>query len=330
MKTKKVIKIILTTSLLVFILNAFLGNLDAAIKNLPYYLVYSIVFSLGNWFYFMAIGKLLNWEKEPEKTLIISILGVIPVNVFIYFILNYFFRVIISGEAFDRFIAHINPLEYTIVVLFALVISLFIIIGYFFKAVREAKLKAEQLKTEIARTKFESLKNQLDPHFLFNNLNVLTALIGENPDKAESFTLSLSGIYEYVLAQKDKALVPLQEEIDFARKYLNLLKMRYEDDLQFSLPENIPQEAKIPPLSLQILLENAVKHNKILKDNPLVINIKLENDRLIIQNNKKIKKTKHQNGFGLQNLIKRYRLLNSQEIQIDDDKNFFTVSLPIL
>jgi len=181
MKLKKILSIVIIPSVLVFLLNIILGDWASALKYLPYYLIYSAGFAIANWLYFYAIGHLLSWDKNPEKTLIISILGVIPVNAFIYFLLNLFFRVIIGKQDFNTFIKHLNVLEYTFVILFALVIALFIIIGYSFKTIREEKLRAEQLKTQNERAKFESLKNQLDPHFLFNNLNVLTALIGENP-----------------------------------------------------------------------------------------------------------------------------------------------------
>jgi len=330
MNLKKFLTLVIITSVLVFLLNIILGYWSSAVKYLPYYLIYSTGFAIGNWLYFYAIGHLMSWEKNPEKTLIISILGVIPVNALIYFLLNLFFRVIIGKQDFNTFIKQINVLEYTFVILFALVIALFIIIGHFFKAIREEKLKAEQLKTQNERAKFESLKNQLDPHFLFNNLNVLTALIGENPNKAEEFSMALSDIYKYVLEQKDKELVPLQEELAFAEKYLSLLKMRYEDDLIYTLPDNIPENAKIPPLSLQMLLENTVKHNSITANNPLKINLEINNDYLIISNNKNPKPHNIQQGIGLQNIIKRYKLLTQKPVNIKDDQEKFEVQIPIL
>jgi len=329
MNLKKFLTLVIITAVLVFLLNIILGDWYSAVKYLPYYFIYSATFAIGNWLYFDAIGRFLSWEKNPERTLIVSILGVIPVNALIYFLLNLFFRVIIGKQDFNTFVKHINVLEYTFVILFALVIALFIIIGYFFKAIREEKLKIEQLKTQNERAKFESLKNQLDPHFLFNNLNVLTALIGENPDKAEDFSMALSDIYKYVLEQKDKELVPLQEELDFAKKYLSLLKMRYEDDLHFVLPDNVPENAKIPPLSLQILLENTVKHNSITATKPLKINLEINNGYLIVSNNKNPKPNNNQQGIGLQNIIKRYKILSQKPVNIKDNKEKFEVQIPI-
>ncbi len=330
MKLKKLVTVVIITSALVFLINLLLGGWSSSIQNISYYFIYSAGFYLVNWLYFAAVGRFLSWDRKPEKTLIISILGVIPVNALTYFCLNLFFRVIIGRQDFNTFIKQINALEYTLVILFSLVIALFIIIGYFFKAIREEKLKAEQLKTQNERAKFESLKNQLDPHFLFNNLNVLTALIGENANKAEEFTMALSDIYKYVLAQKDKELVPLQEELTFAKQYLTLLKMRYEDDLHYTLPENVPENMKIPPLSLQMLLENTVKHNSITRDNPLKINLKITDGYLSVLNNKNAKSSKNHQGIGLQNIVKRYKLLSQKPVDIKDDKESFEVQIPIL
>ncbi len=329
MKTKKLIYITLGAGGLIFALNALLGDLYSAWRNLPYFVIYSFGFSLGNILYFNVIEKYLNWQKEPEKTLIISILGVIPVNAFIYFLLNWFFKVLIQGQDFTAFMRTLNPLEYTLVILFSLVIALFVITKHFLKKIQETQVRAEQLKTQNERIKFDSLKAQLDPHFLFNNLNVLTALIGENPEKAEAFILALSDVYQYVLAQKDQNLVSLKEEIDFAQNYLDLLKMRFEDGLTYHLPGSVDPTAQIPPLSLQLLLENAIKHNKISVDHPLNIILTIEAEQLIVLNNMNPKKN-YGGSFkiGLKNLKERYNLLNSQ-IEILENEENFIVKLPI-
>ena len=328
MKTKQIISTGIIAAIVVFLLNLLLGDMHSAWRNTPYFIIYSFAFSLGNMLYFNLIGEYLNWNKNPEKTLIISILGVIPVNALIYFLLNLFVKVWIFGQSFHDFIQHINPLEYTMVVLFALVIALFIITQYSFKKIRETQLKAEQLKTQNERIKFESLKAQLDPHFLFNNLNVLASLIGENPEKAEEFTLKLSDIYQYVLAQKDKNLVPLKDETTFAENYLDLLKMRFEDGLHYTLPKQIDPDVQIPPLSLQLLLENAIKHNKISAENPLKITISIESGQVIVKNNLNLKEPNSKSyKIGLKNLEERYKLLNSP-IEIIQNQDSFIVNLP--
>ena len=133
---------------------------------------------------------------------------------------------------------------------------------YFYKKSQENKVKEQKIIAGTASAKFETLKNQIDPHFLFNSLNVLTSLIEENPDNAQRFTTSLSKIYRYVLEQKDKELVSVEEELSFAKTYMNLLKMRFENSVFYELPASVKNpDAKVVPLSLQLLLENTIKHN---------------------------------------------------------------------
>jgi len=185
-------------------------------------------------------------------------------------------------------------------------------------------------KTETA--KFESLKNQLDPHFLFNSLNVLTSLIGENPNQAERFTTKLSKVYRYVLEQRNKDLVPIEEELKFAKTYMELLGMRFEDAVKFNIPDIIStNELKIVPLSLQLLLENAVKHNVVSTSKPLTINIYEEDNYLIIENNINPKEALGKSTkIGLQNIADRYGLITQRGVKIKNNNKKFKVSLPLL
>src|SRR3970040_1267945 len=183
-----------------------------------------------------------------------------------------------------------------------------------------------------ASAKFESLKNQIDPHFLFNSLNVLSSLIEENPENAQRFTISLSKIYRYVLEQKDKELVSVEEELAFAKTYMNLLKMRFENSLFYELPTSaINPDAKVVPLSLQLLLENTVKHNVVSEQRPLRIRIFIEGDYLVIQHDYQKKEVlRDRQGVGLQNIIDRYAILTDREVRIEQNPDTFTVYLPLL
>lgn len=196
----------------------------------------------------------------------------------------------------------------------------------------QREIVKESAKAETATANFETLKNQLDPHFLFNSLNVLTGLIEENPDKAIDFTTSLSKIYRYVLEQKNKEVIPVEEEISFAKTYVNLLKLRFENSIDFELDVNSFSEQEfIVPLSLQILLENAIKHNIASEQKPLKIKIYKENNHLIIENSLQIKDSfKDSTGVGLKNITNRYRLLSNREVNIEKSENYFRVELPIL
>src|SRR5690606_17315042 len=150
-------------------------------------------------------------------------------------------------------------------------------------------------------------------HFLFNSLNVLTSLIEENPQKAQKFTTSLSKVYRYVLEQKNKELVSVDEELQFAKTYMSLIKMRFEDSIVFTMPECAANpESKVVPLSLQLLLENAVKHNMVTPNKPLHINIYETQDRLVVKNNLQPKQiVKKSSGVGLSNIKQRYNLLTN-------------------
>ncbi len=331
MKTRKFILTVILVALVVALINTIVSGIDNTTNNLKYYFIYAAAFTLFNNLYYMFISKILSWHKNPEKTLIISILGSIPVNMLIYFGLNFFFRVIVFHQDFDTFIKNEDTGGYVVIVMFSLIISLLIIIGYFFKKIRTDELHSEQLKTKNEQIKFESLKTQLDPHFLFNNLNVLTALISESPERAENFSIKLSKIYRYVLEQKDSKLVPVQDELKFAEDYLELLKMRFEDNLNYDISINDISDARIPPLSLQILLENATKHNAISKQQKLKIHIWKDTENLIVSNNKNPKKVKQETTkIGLENIKNRYKLLSNQNIKIVDDDNRFIVKLPLL
>ncbi len=197
---------------------------------------------------------------------------------------------------------------------------------------QESKVKEQKIIAGTASAKFETLKNQIDPHFLFNSLNVLSSLIEENPENAQRFTTSLSKVYRYVLEQKDKDLVSIEEELAFAKTYMNLLQMRFENSLTFEISiENIDIESKVVPLSLQLLLENAVKHNIISEQKPLHIKIYIENDALVIQNNFQKKAVLQDGqGVGIQNIISRYHIITDRKVAIEQNENTFTVKLPIL
>lgn len=139
--------------------------------------------------------------------------------------------------SFAEFFQSETPNRYLLPFLLAVIVSLFLHAAYFYKAIQESKVTEQKLIAGTASAKFDALKNQLDPHFLFNSLNVLTSLIEENPIAAQDFTTSLSKVYRYVLEQKNKELVSVEEELQFAKRYIGLLEMRFEDSIQFQIPE---------------------------------------------------------------------------------------------
>jgi sensor histidine kinase YesM len=203
----------------------------------------------------------------------------------------------------------------------------------FYEKWRELADEAEQLKKVNLQSQLEGLKGQVNPHFLFNSLNSLSSLISDEPERAEKFVDEMSKVYRYLLRNNEDGLVTLEAEMQFIQSYFHMLKTRYGDTLQ--LETNINPHClqnQLPPLTLQMLVENAVKHNMMLKDSPLKIMIMTTNSgRLIVCNNLQRKvRNVSSNKVGLSNIINKYRLMNQEDIMINDDGKEFLVVIPLL
>ncbi len=206
-------------------------------------------------------------------------------------------------------------------------------VSYYLKRKRFSELNKLKFEKEYAEVKYKNLKDQLSPHFLFNNLHTLHWLINENPVLASDYVLKLSDIYRYVLQTKENELVTLNSEIKFIDKYLNLMKIRYGSNLVTNISVKIDCERfYLPPLTLQILIENAQKHNYIDEDNPVKIEIYIENDDfLIVRNNiNKPVKNKVTLKSGLSNLKSRYNYLTNKEVEISSTNSTFKVRVPLI
>jgi len=204
---------------------------------------------------------------------------------------------------------------------------------YFFNRWKESFQLNEELRNQQIRTQFEVLQNQMSPHFLFNSLNTLTTLIAENQELAIRFTEKLSGTYRYILQNKERELVRLQDELEFAKTYVFLLKMRFPENLSVTFKVSSEYlNAHIAPLTLQMLIENAIKHNRVSKKYPLTIDIYVEQGRsLIVKNNLQPKSSLEKSTkTGLANISKRYKLLGNRKIDIITTAKNFTVAVPLI
>ena len=209
---------------------------------------------------------------------------------------------------------------------------------YYFDAWKSNVRKTEALARESVQSQLEVLKNQLDPHFLFNSLNTLAALIDDENSDAQQYLERLSDVYRYVLVSRSKNMVPLSEEITFLDAYVYLNKIRFRENLQ--VEKQLAADAHrqyVTPLSLQMLIENAIKHNVVSKENPLKISIQQEQDGyLVIENNVQqktiLRNTDQEKStrVGLQNIINRYSLLTDRQVEIIQRNGLFTVKLPLL
>lgn len=295
-------------------------------------MIYGYSLYYANAILFMQLDHYFKEERFSRKRLFIGAFASFLVSIFVIFLLRIFEDVIIEGKSLDTFLATERPANYLV----AIVVTFFVTLGihafYFYKAYQENKVKEQKVIAGTASAQFESLKNQIDPHFLFNSLNVLSSLIEENPENAQKFTTSLSKIYRYVLEQKDKELVPVAEELAFAKTYMNLLKMRFENSITFELPEDFTnEEAKVVPLSLQLLLENCIKHNVVSESKPLHIKINIENNQLVVENNLQKKEVlSDRKGVGLQNIVNRYAILTQRKVLVEETEKSFKIRVPIL
>ncbi|HEX5668938.1 MAG TPA: histidine kinase, partial [Chitinophagaceae bacterium] len=204
---------------------------------------------------------------------------------------------------------------------------------YYFSKWKDMAVETEALKKENLQTQFDSLKAQISPHFLFNSLGSLSSLIEENPKQAQHFVNEMASVYRYLLQSNENELVTLQDEIDFIVAYTGMLTTRFPQGLQVSIQVDDQDRNKmIPPLTLQLLLENAVKHNAVLASKPLQINISTEDHKILkVCNNLQPKTSPVQsNKTGLHNIFSKYRLLNQPEVVVVQTDDSFCVSLPLI
>ena len=320
------------------IFSAFLGA-DLTIQNvlLTFLLssLYSFGLGFGNGFLSVLLDRKWDWLEQTNLRVYYGILVTVLYTVPAVLGINYIIYVLVQNLPVEKFFSDRMIWNHFFYIVLSLGVSIFMQARSFmvkWKQASKFEITQQKIIAGTANAKFESLKNQIDPHFLFNSLNVLSSLIEENPDNAQRFTTSLSKIYRYVLEQKDKELVSVEDELSFAKTYMNLLKMRFENSLFYELPAtNINPDAKVVPLSLQLLLENTVKHNVVSEQKPLHIRIFVDGEYLAIQNDFQKKEVlQDRQGVGLQNIVNRYGIVTNRKVLIEQNEKNFTVKIPIL
>jgi LytS/YehU family sensor histidine kinase len=228
---------------------------------------------------------------------------------------------------------HINPeLLFGFVLFFILVFGTHVFIASM-KNVKELEVIAAQQKKESITAQYTALKNQIDPHFFFNSLSVLSSLIYESTELSAEYISHLSKHYRYILEMHSDNVVTVDKELEYLDSYFFLLKIRHEDYIRLSidLSEHTKSKCKILPHSLQMLVENAVKHNVFRKDTPLIVEILEDEDHIIVRNNLNKRRLLHEStGVGLQNIRKRYAIESNKDIIIEESDDYFVVKLPKL
>jgi two-component system LytT family sensor kinase len=272
-----------------------------------------------------------SWEKDLKLKISLFSLFAILLPIIIHVVFDLFVFPFINGR--ECLLTSKESFSYLIVsVAITLLINAIMIAVDFFRFWKISLTEKEELKRTSLSAEFEALKNQVSPHFLFNSLNTLSSLIDENPKQANEFVQKLASVYRYVLTHRDKETVLLHEEIDFVKAYIFLNKIRFGINLNTSIDIDATCIGKnIPTLTIQMLIENAIKHNVISAQKPLYIAISCLNDYLTVENNLQAKLTTNEsNGIGLSNIVERYNYLTDKKVLINKSETKFSVSVPLI
>lgn len=209
----------------------------------------------------------------------------------------------------------------------------FVNVNYIIEDWRKSLIKSETLEKENIKAKLEALQTQLSPHFLFNNFNIIDALIETNPALARKYVQGLSTVFRYILDNKNRELIPLKEELQFIKEYMFLMETRFDNNVTLKINLKTDSEKKlVPPVSLQLLIENAIKHNEISNRNKLEIEIEeMKGNYLSVINNVKLRKGKASGtGTGLKNIAERYQYLTEKEVKVNSNGDSFQILIPLL
>ena len=289
-----------------------------------------LLLSEGNGWLMEQMDRLLPWEKKLKKRFFVSLLVILVFSIPVVAIVTtvaglLFWNLRIEDLSTGKFYTHI-----VISMLVTIIVSLFFFSINFLNKWEELAAELEQRKNKALYAHIESLQNQIKPHFLFNNLNAVTAIIPKDPEMAIQFIHQLAKVYRYILDQQEEEIVPLETEITFAKSYVFLMEIRYKDRLKVHWDVPITT-GEVPPYVLQLLLENAIKHNIISKHKPLHIHIRRVGQTLTVANNLQVKKAEGASwGIGLNNIKERYLLLSNATVKIVQKATDFTVEVPIL
>ena len=283
------------------------------------------IYRINKW-----LDGMMAWQHMPLRRLLMQTFLYWLISVLVYnglrIALVYFF-------SSKQFILLTDEITITLFFLFLIIVLNAVDFGIvLLREWRDSLAQAEKYKKESAEFEFEMLQAQINPHFLFNSLNTLSSLVYEDADRSAEFIRKLSDVYRHVLESRQKDVIRIDEELAFIRSFVFLLEIRFDKKLQVDLDiDSKLLGKKIAPLSLQLLIENAVKHNIVSDKRPLRIRIYNDTDYLVVENPLQLKAVKEKsNGMGLKNISSRYQALCGKEVIISTDNDKFTVKLPII
>jgi len=322
-------------------------NLRNILINLLYCFMIGAALWIGNSSIDPALDRIFRKHPlKPGRKMVISLLFMLLISSAIILLVNWCWVALIWGGGFLDFVQGSGLGIMITEIVAVIIIALVLYTNEFFYSWREAVKNQESLKREKLALQYEALKNQVNPHFLFNSLNTLSRLINKDAAKATHFVKELSDIYRYILEQKDCELVLLDTEMKFVENYISLMKIRFGDNLVVKTNISESSSYRIIPLSIQMLVENAIKHNIVSKEKPLSISLSVDGqDHLVVKNNlqKKSSILKDDTGewekHGLKNIKSRYEYLSKgfftvngamEEPFPEELEGFFVVNVPLI
>ncbi|MFK7812641.1 MAG: sensor histidine kinase [Maribacter sp.] len=295
------------------------------------FFLFMVTWEYNDW---LIIKQLKNGGLDLKNSLQIlfkTMAFLIPLSVLVYYLALYPFKDLVGHPTDEPFVCLVRDVLRAI--LLGLAVILFNLLYFSMKQRDQMAKQMEDLKKEMLVSKYSSLKNQISPHFLFNSLNTLTSLMYENRDLASDFLSRLASSYRYILDNTEEDLVSLKKELHFLDSYIFMMNVRHEGALLIKTEIKVDTEAfLVPTLSLQMLVENALKHNYFSKEKPLEIHIfSVGKIGLVVENTlRKRMKTEESTELGLKNIKKRYSFYTNQEVAIEIEEEHFKVTMPLL
>ncbi len=335
---KKAVRVILVLSVVI----SLLVN-PGAVRSWSAFAItyaYTVMYSTGLWLTNGYVVEWLNrrytWTVQPGRRLLLTLAVSLGGSALVIVLMNAILLLLL-GKPLGQLLSANMYWQVLVPLIVTVIISLFNHSRAFFLQWRDAAVRAERLEKETAVARLDSLRRQVDPHFLFNSLNALTSLVEENdPARAVRFIRQLSQVYRYVLDSQSQELVPLAEEVAFAKSYLYLQQTRLGDALavEMDLPPAAVTGYFVPPLALQLLLENVVKHNAAYQTDPLRLRVTLDAAAHILTVRNTLRPRRlapgESSGLGLKNLAARYAFLTDKPLVIAEEASEFVVTLPLL
>ena len=333
---KNLLVILFISIIITFAFDFFYGGISYEMPTILLNILYGFIIGISiaaSGFVSKFVFKYFDIIEQPIRTYTILLLSVIFYITIDVFTINAFWYHITQGYPLNTVFTNSGALMTSLLTIFIGIIIFFIILSKnFISRFIDADKEIREAQEQSAKFQYETLKNQINPHFLFNSLNVLSSLIYKDADKADEFTIQLSKIYRYILDHQDDELVKLESEIHFIEKYIYLQAIRFDDNFSVDIANITPYKDKyLVPMALQLVIENVFKHNIISKEHAMIVTIAFEDNYLVISNPiYKKNKSEVSHRLGLKNIEKRYQILSDIKCEFFELNGQFVVRLPLL